>query len=670
MKEFIRKILVGVLCLLLVCSSDIQADEPAYFSVHRGKAIFRLKDDFQVTADAYKLLLFAKTEYQDRDVWVEVYEENRDGGSLVSEYGSRNGYIANAPAVEKAALKMFEKRQGRWTDCFGLLESRMNVSKSSYEVTVSETETGKQAQDSLECEELYILEEEDSTVLPLALAEELYGFDADRMTQTPAAEGGGGTVADAPVLFCVQKKDGEGLLLGKYDTEGSAESGKETPEKNDPETQAEQDAQTERGIQTEQETRMESETRAESEPPTERETETEKETQTEYETRTEQETRIESETRAENEPPTERGTETEQETQIEYGTRTEQETRMESETQTTLPFAILLPVLAAAAVLLFVCFMKRKKKSENINETCYMVSNDEEDTYNSVADDEDTYNPETPAAAVKQTGMTAKKIVIDGAVINNKGRVRANNEDNFYFNGKYLRRNEVDKGAFETGRSSSSVQLYAVCDGMGGTDAGEEASCRAVEALARRKSEYGRMMNPRELSAALRSISDQISAEAAQRNQKSGTTIVMMLAAAGRVIFANVGDSRIYRFRNQTLTQISVDHSRVQRMISMGILTPEQARTDPSRHVITQYLGMAGEIKISPYLVSDAELLRDDVYILCSDGLTDMVEDFQIEAILREKRKPQAAAEALFKTAMSNGGRDNVTIMVLHVCDT
>lgn len=664
MKEFIREILVGVLCLLLVCSSDIQADEPAYFSVHRGKAIFRLKDDFQVTADAYKLLLFAKTEYQDRDVWVEVYEENRDGGSLVSEYGSRNGYIANAPAVEKAALKMFEKRQGQWRDCFGLLESRMNVSKSSYEVTVSETEKGKQAQDSLEGEELYILEEEDSTVLPLALAEELYGFDADRMTETPAAEDGGGTVADAPVLFCVQKKDGEGLLLGKYDTEESAESGKETSERNDPETQAEQEAQAEsgtrtgRGIQTEQETRIESETRAESEPLTERETETEKETQTEYETRTEQETRIESETQAESEPPTERGTET------------EQETWMESETQTTLPFVILLPVLAAAAVFLLVFFIKRRKKSENIDETCYTVSNDEEDTYNSADDDEDTYNPETPAAAVKQTGMTAKKIVIDGAVINNKGRVRANNEDNFYFNGKYLRRNEVDKGAFETGKSSSSVQLYAVCDGMGGTDAGEEASCRAVEALARRKSEYGRMMNPRELSAALRSISDQISAEAAQRNQKSGTTIVMMLAAAGQVIFANVGDSRIYRFRNQTLTQISVDHSRVQRMISMGILTPEQARTDPGRHVITQYLGMAGEIKISPYLVSDAELLGDDVYILCSDGLTDMVEDFQIEAILREKRKPQAAAEALFKTAMSNGGRDNVTIMVLHVCDT
>lgn len=175
------------------------------------------------------------------------------------------------------------------------------------------------------------------------------------------------------------------------------------------------------------------------------------------------------------------------------------------------------------------------------------------------------------------------------------------------------------------------------------------------------------MMNPKELTSVLRMISDEINREAAQRNQKSGTTIVMMLVKEGRALLANVGDSRIYRLRNGKLEQMSVDHSKVQRMISMGILTPEQAKTDPSRHVITQYLGMPSEIKVSPYILSEVELHKGDVYVLCSDGLTDMVEDDQMEAILKEKERPKEAVQELLKAALENGGRDNVTIMILRI---
>ena len=278
-----------------------------------------------------------------------------------------------------------------------------------------------------------------------------------------------------------------------------------------------------------------------------------------------------------------------------------------------------------------------------------------------VENDEDTLDP------ARNLPPTEETITIRAAVANNKGRIRGNNEDNFYLNGTFMARRKMDEGASVTSSSQDSVQMYAVCDGMGGTDCGEDASCRAVTELSARKQEHRQMVNPRELTSVLRAISDKINKDAVQKNQKSGTTIAMLAIADGQATLANVGDSRIYRFRGKKLTQVSVDHSRVQRMISMGILTPEQAKKDPGRHVITQYLGMPSDIKISPYIVPNEELRNNDVYLLCSDGLTDMVEDEQIEAILRAKDKPLEAVQELLKTALNNGGRDNVTVMVLRV---
>lgn len=245
--------------------------------------------------------------------------------------------------------------------------------------------------------------------------------------------------------------------------------------------------------------------------------------------------------------------------------------------------------------------------------------------------------------------------------------MRRNNEDNFYFNGDYMNREEIDEGAFIAEGCQDPVQLYAVCDGMGGEDSEEEASCRAVQELAKRKQDHGSMTDPGELTAVLCEISEKINKEAVQREQKSGTTIAMMLLAEGRAIFANVGDSRIYRFRDGQLTQISADHTKAQRMISMGILTPEQAKTDPGRHVITQYLGMSPDIGVFPHIVVDDDLQEEDIYILCSDGLTDLVEDSRIEAILQKEKYYRDAVQKLLKEAIYNGGRDNVTIMLIRV---
>ncbi|MCD7744496.1 MAG: protein phosphatase 2C domain-containing protein [Lachnospiraceae bacterium] len=287
--------------------------------------------------------------------------------------------------------------------------------------------------------------------------------------------------------------------------------------------------------------------------------------------------------------------------------------------------------------------------------------------------EEDTLDPmdtgleeNTPEPA--DTGLEETNLHLQAVAVNHKGYVRRNNEDNFCLNGAYMKREEMDDGAFLEADSQESVQLYAVCDGMGGAECGEEASHLAVKELAAGKQLLSPMADKDELASLLRRISGEIYGTARQRGvKKSGTTIAMLLVNHGRVLFANVGDSRSYRFREGRLSQVSVDHSKVQRMISMGILTSEQARTDPDRHIITQYLGMPPEIKVSPYFAADRRLREGDICLLCSDGLTDMVEESRMEKILQKNEDLREAAGTLLKEALKNGGRDNITILLVRV---
>ena len=130
-----------------------------------------------------------------------------------------------------------------------------------------------------------------------------------------------------------------------------------------------------------------------------------------------------------------------------------------------------------------------------------------------------------------------------------------------------------------------------------------------------------------------------------------------------------MGDSRVYRFQKDILTQVSVDHSKVQRLVAMDILTPEEARKDPERRKINQYLGMPKDIRMSPYIEPTEKLKKGDIYLLCSDGLTDMVEDSQIKSVIASSKDVKEIAGRLVKAALKNGGRDNVTVMVLKILE-
>lgn len=257
---------------------------------------------------------------------------------------------------------------------------------------------------------------------------------------------------------------------------------------------------------------------------------------------------------------------------------------------------------------------------------------------------------------------------INAAVMNNMGRVRTNNEDNFYLDGVYMQKKAMDKGGLFQKNTSSSAQVYAVCDGMGGEAAGEEASFAAIRSIAQNHSTLCNSNNPAKLTHFVQNLSDLVYLKAQERGARSGTTLAMALIHEQTIRIVHVGDSRIYSMRGNTLKQMTLDHSEVQRMIELGIITKREAKEHPKRHVISQYLGMpTQEVKVEPGISEPIALASGDRYLLCSDGLTDMVNDSDIELLLAKASSASEACAALVKQALKMGGKDNVTIMALFV---
>ncbi len=260
---------------------------------------------------------------------------------------------------------------------------------------------------------------------------------------------------------------------------------------------------------------------------------------------------------------------------------------------------------------------------------------------------------------------------ISAAVRVDKGRVRMNNEDNFYFGGQYLAAEDRDKPAafFHTIREGSA--LYGVFDGMGGEEFGEEASMIAAQETERLGSKFfdeGAAFDKTALDV-VQAANDGICGKITEHGvRRIGATYSLLKISDKEAEVCNVGDSRVYMLRGGRLRQISVDDTSAQHLVNMGIITAREARTHVGKHKLTQHLGMfPDEIKIEPHFSGKIPLKKGDVFLLCSDGLTDMVEDREIKCILKDKKDCNSAAEALMDTALNNGGKDNVTIMVVRV---
>ena len=210
-----------------------------------------------------------------------------------------------------------------------------------------------------------------------------------------------------------------------------------------------------------------------------------------------------------------------------------------------------------------------------------------------------------------------------------------------------------------------SPPLFAVCDGMGGHAAGEVASSIAVETISAHMPEHADDVL---LGTAVETANAAVIEGAVQGAGKPGMgcTASCALIEKGKMAIAHVGDSRIYLLHQGRLVRLTHDHSYVEELVDAGEITADEARLHPSRSVITRALGSDPDMYADHFTL---DVVADDRIIVCSDGLSSMVEDSKIEAISCSTATPQAAADKLTSAALAAGGHDNVTVVVIDILD-
>jgi serine/threonine protein phosphatase PrpC len=208
--------------------------------------------------------------------------------------------------------------------------------------------------------------------------------------------------------------------------------------------------------------------------------------------------------------------------------------------------------------------------------------------------------------------------------------------------------------------------LFAIADGMGGARAGEVASGLAAAALQQNDvNGTGAERVVALMQAANRSVYERSSRDADVAGM--GTTMTVALVEDGGITFGHVGDSRAYVLRDGELEQLTDDHSLVAELVRGGKLSAEEAEHHPQRSVITRALGTDPDVDVDTFTV---EGRQGDVYVLCSDGLTDMVADHEIGAVLSERRASlDDAANELVRRANKAGGQDNITVVAFELTD-
>ena len=237
------------------------------------------------------------------------------------------------------------------------------------------------------------------------------------------------------------------------------------------------------------------------------------------------------------------------------------------------------------------------------------------------------------------------------ACLTDTGRARNNNEDSVV----------IDEGA----------ALAVLADGMGGYNAGEVASGMATSFI---KAELGRWLSE---ASALATDTDVRRAmdicvdnanraifNAANSNPQyagMGTTLVVAVMRDARLLMGHIGDSRAYRLRDGVLSQITRDHSLLQEQIDAGLITPEQAAISTHKNLVTRAVGVEDTVLLETHL---HQIQPGDCFLMCSDGLSDMLEDAQIAAVLRQHDSLPEAAHALVDAANDAGGRDNISVIL------
>ncbi len=297
--------------------------------------------------------------------------------------------------------------------------------------------------------------------------------------------------------------------------------------------------------------------------------------------------------------------------------------------------------------------------------------------------------PDATAEFVAPGSMTLHpgNVKLRVGVVSTVGNVREHNEDNFYVPGQP---SVVDGGSRDGGGEISagasggsggagggdSLSLFIVADGMGGQQAGEEASRMAVEliprALSRRLAPGGQ--EPRAVQTAIREAVAEANHEilgcsgTVPEFSNMGTTVVLTLFRDERVYVAGIGDSRAYRLREHALEQLTKDHSLADALGEAGTISKDEVPNHKYKNILYLFLG-SRDARGGPEEVRVLDARPGDRFLLASDGLTGVVSDAELARVLEATPTPQEAARILKDLALDNDSRDNVTCLVIHVVD-
>lgn len=270
---------------------------------------------------------------------------------------------------------------------------------------------------------------------------------------------------------------------------------------------------------------------------------------------------------------------------------------------------------------------------------------------------------DTLIGEVIQPRASTDPMCLSAACVCGRGKIRSNNEDNFYFDGQCLPEQHIGlEEAILMHRVLRSGEYMAVFDGMGGGDYGEAASYIAASLL---KQEA-------ELTLPADDAADETLKQLCRRMNQAvfdqrevrmcgqmGSTAAIVYFTEYTAWVCNIGDSRIFRLRYGTLEQVSRDHTDEQLMLELGITG--------RKPYLTQFLGMDPEEHYIVPAITALEMERGDVFLICSDGLTDMVPRPDMERIMCQNKNASDCAQALLEAALRGGGRDNITVIVCNL---
>lgn len=261
-------------------------------------------------------------------------------------------------------------------------------------------------------------------------------------------------------------------------------------------------------------------------------------------------------------------------------------------------------------------------------------------------------------------------------VVSVRGNYREHNEDNFFVPGKRpVRHDGFGEGSGEHGAMVlEPSNLFIVADGMGGQQAGEQASLMAVELIPREiaKRLPADLSDPARVQEAIREAVAEVNQEilgssgAISEFSNMGTTVVLAQFRPDKVYVAGIGDSRAYRLRDGALEQLTKDHSLADALVEAGTISREELPHHKFKNVLYLYLG-SKDARGGPEDFRVMDVRAGDRFLMASDGLTGVVSDEVIARVLGSVDDPQQAAVALKNIALENDSKDNITCLIIHV---